>query len=287
MELNDSDLTAWYGTSDAPAPPELASADSPVSLIVGVRPAHPVNGVDVSYRLDQGPELEMRTTLARTDYSKNQQFFRADFPPLSPGTRVEYAPIIRRAGRKIDFRQSGKYPSSFCVAKSGAKPGRRSVSSNSLHPHPYRLEHLTRGDLSLEKTSEVIGETPEGLRLNFLVSGGSYNGKINGRACRGSGDWLTVRPDGIGIMDVKETIITDDGAYLLVAGSGTVDFGQEGYSNLAQGRYPSKAPVAAVVRFLSSAPQYAWLDRLQCMGIGYATTERVCYDIYGVQSLCT
>jgi hypothetical protein len=238
--------------------------------------------------MDQGPELQMHTTLTRTDYSQNQQFFRADFPPISPGTRVEYAPVVRQAGRRIDFRQGGQYPSSFFfVAKSEKKPQAPDASTGALSLHPYHLEHITRADLTLVKNAEVIGETPEGIRLNFQVSGGSFSGKICGRSCSISGDWLNVRSDGIGILDTKITINTEDGAILLLIGSGTVDLGRDGYRNVAEGRYPARAPIVEVMRFLASDPKYAWLLRLQCMAIGYATTDKVCYDVYGVHSLCT
>jgi hypothetical protein len=287
MELSDAGLTAWYETPDTPAPSGQVLPDSPIFLTVGVRPAHAANGVHVSYRLNQGPELGLHATLSRTDYALNRQFFRADFPPLPSGTRVEYAPVIRRAGRRIDFRQGGRYPSSFLIAKREIQAQAPASSVEPLSLHPYRLEHLTRGDLTLVRAPEVVGETPEGIRLTFQVSGGTYRGKICGRACASSGDWLTVRPDGIGILDARVTIDTDDGAAILLIGSGTIDLGREGYRNAAAGRYPSMAPVVEVMRFLASDPKYAWLLRLQCMGIGYGSAEKLCYDIYGVHSLCT
>jgi hypothetical protein len=287
MELTNAGLTGWYATPDAPAPPQQVSDDSEICLTVGVRPAHPSNGVDVMFRENGGAERLIRGTLSHTDYETSQQLFRAEFPPLSPGTRVEYAPVVRQGGRRIDFRQSGQYPSSFFVAKSEKKPQAPDASSGPLTLHPYHLEHITRADLTLVKNAEVIGETPEGIRLNFQVSGGSYSGKICGRSCGISGDWLNVRPDGIGILDTKITINTGDGATLLLIGSGTVDLGRDGYRSVAAGRYPDRAPIVEVMRFLASDPKYAWLLRLQCMAIGYATTEKVCYDVYGVHSLCT
>ncbi len=290
MELDHSGFTVWYATSDAPAPATQVAGDCPQSLTIGVRPAHPANGLDVVYRLDEGPDQEMHATLARTDYLKNRQFFCAEFPPLSEGSRVEYAPVVRQAGRRIDFRQGGRYPSSFFVEKSKQEANSYETPhaiTSPLDLHPYRLEHLSRGDLSIAKDPEVIGETPEGIRLNFRVLSGTYCGKISGRTCRSSDDWLSVRPDGIAILDTKITIATHDHAVLLLAGSGTVDLGPDGYRNVKSGHYSAKARVVEVVRFLSSDPKYAWLDRLQCMAIGYANAERVCYDVYGIHSLCT
>lgn len=286
MELTNTGLTGWYATPDAPAPPQTIAEDAEKCLTVGVRPVHPSNRVDVMFRENTGPERFIRATLSRTDYGMNQQFFRADFPPISPGTRVEYAPVIRQAGRSIDFRKGGHYPSYFLITKSNEAAGGPAASTEPLLPHPYRLEHLTRGDL-IVKVSELVGETPEGIRLITTISGGTYRGRINGNASQSSGDWLTIRPDGIGILDARVTLITDDGATILIIGSGTLDLGRDGYRNVLSSRYPARAPIVEFMRFLSSDPNYAWLVRLQCVGIGYASTERVCYDIYGVHSLCT
>lgn len=285
MEFSNSGVTVWYGTADAPAPSEQVHSGSAISLTLGVQPAHPANGVDVAYRLDQRLEREMQATLTRTDYALNRQFFRADFPPLSPGTQVEYAPVVRQAGRRIDFRKSGEYPSSFVVKENEKSLEAASASQPQPILHPYKLDYVARADLTLVKNPEVVGETPEGIRLNFRVSGGTYQGKICGQASSG-GDWLTIRPDGLGILDAKVTIRTDDGATILLIGSGTIDLGRDGYRNAAAGRYPDRAPVVEVMRFLASDPRYAWLLRLQCVGIGYGNTEYLCYDIYGVRSLC-
>src|SRR5437763_1373529 len=105
MELSNSGVTVWYGTTDAPAPSEQVHNGAAISLTLGVQPAHPANGVDVAYRLDQRLELEIHATLTQTDYALDRQFFRADFPPLPPGAQVEFAPVVRQAGRRIDFRE--------------------------------------------------------------------------------------------------------------------------------------------------------------------------------------
>jgi hypothetical protein len=60
---------------------------------------------------------------------------------------------------------------------------------------------------------EVIGQLPEGLRLNFYITGGSFEGpNCKGTLLPVGADWLTIRTDGIGILDVRATFKTDDGA---------------------------------------------------------------------------
>ena len=56
------------------------------------------------------------------------------------------------------------------------------------------------------RAPEVIGPIPEGLRLNFYVTGGSFEGpKCKGTILPVGGDWLTIRSDGVGILDVRAT----------------------------------------------------------------------------------
>ena len=63
----------------------------------------------------------------------------------------------------------------------------------------------------------MIGETPVGLRMNTYIAGGEVWGpRVRGRVLPVGADWLTIRPDGIGMLDVRGTIETHDGALLYV-----------------------------------------------------------------------
>jgi uncharacterized protein DUF3237 len=54
---------------------------------------------------------------------------------------------------------------------------------------------------------EVIGATPEGIRVNFYVTGGEVTGpKITGKFRAVGADWLTIRRDGMAILDVRATL---------------------------------------------------------------------------------
>ena len=68
----------------------------------------------------------------------------------------------------------------------------------------------------MPREAEVIGPIPKGLRLIFYVTGGA----VDGPKCKGSivavgGDWLTIRANGVGVLDVRE-----DDALICVAHSG-------------------------------------------------------------------
>jgi hypothetical protein len=76
-------------------------------------------------------------------------------------------------------------------------------------------------DLQLEYTCsywatlsapEVIGPLAEGVRVNVYVTEGEIFGPtMRGRLRSVGGDWLTLRPDGVGILDVRATIELDNG----------------------------------------------------------------------------
>jgi hypothetical protein len=152
--------------------------------------------------------------------------------------------------------------------------------------HEYRLEHILSFTARLGGR-EVIGPVPEGLRVNVEVTGGDVTGpKFAGRLCALSGDWVTVRRDGIAILDVRTTIETNDGALIYVDYSGTSDRGEDGYERSLQGGPPaSGSPLYISPRFHTSHPDYVWLNRLHCVGVGRVFPERaeVSYDIYAVR----
>ena len=151
----------------------------------------------------------------------------------------------------------------------------------------YRLEHVCSYNATLNPTFEVIGPVPEGIRVNAYVTGGEVSGpKLRGRLLPVGGDWLTIRTDGVGVLDVRATIETHDGALIYVTYAGVIDLGEDGYQKFLQGEPPaSGTPIRTAPRFHTAHPDYQWLNRLQCLGIGQAFLERseVVYDVYAVR----
>lgn len=150
----------------------------------------------------------------------------------------------------------------------------------------YRLEHLCSYSATLNSPPEVIGPVPEGLRVNFYVTGGELRGpRLSGRLRPVGGDWLTIRTDGVGMLDVRVTIETSDGALLYVTYAGMTDLGETGYQDFLEGRMPKRLRLHTVPRFRVADERYRWLNRLQCLGVGEADLEafEVRYDVYAVR----
>jgi hypothetical protein len=92
----------------------------------------------------------------------------------------------------------------------------------------YRLEHIVSYTATLA-APEIIGPVAEGVRVNFYVTGGKATGpKVSGKILPVGGDWLTIRRDGVGILDVRATLQTHDGALIYVSCGGTHDLGEDG-----------------------------------------------------------
>jgi hypothetical protein len=152
--------------------------------------------------------------------------------------------------------------------------------------YPLQGQHLCALRAILRAPPEVIGPGPGGIRAQFYIQGGEVSGpQLRGRLRPVGGDWFTLWPDGMGELDVRLTIETHDGALVEARYGGLSDFGAQGYSQFLRGHLPIRAALYTTPRFYTAHPDYQWLHRLACVGIGQADLERfeVSYDIYALQ----
>jgi len=150
----------------------------------------------------------------------------------------------------------------------------------------YSLEYIFSFTGRGSTMPEAIGPLAEGLRVNFYNSGGEiYGPRIRGKLRAVGGDWVTVRKDGVALLDARVTLETHDGALILATYPGTIDFGEDGYEKFLRSDLPPAAQVRISPRFYTSHSGYLWLNRLHCVGIGeYIPAERcVNYDVYAVR----
>lgn len=161
----------------------------------------------------------------------------------------------------------------------------RNVRAEPVYGFDYSLEHV----LSLSATlnaPEVIGPVPEGIRATFYVSKGEVVGpKVQGKVRPVGGDWLTIRSDGVVVLDVRATIETGDGALIYVTYQGLGDLGEDGYDRFLRQDLPAAIQLRTAPRFHTAHPAYKWLNRVQCVAIGIVDMARleVRYDIYALR----
>lgn len=146
-----------------------------------------------------------------------------------------------------------------------------------------KLEYLFSFSFGLKLPPEVIGPVPEGIRANFYLTGGAVEGpRLRGKVLAVGADCLLLRKDGVGLLDVRATFESEDGALIYAPYSGILDAGPDGYERFLQNDLPPKMPVRNAPRFQTAHPDYAWMNRLQCFGVGECdlVENRVSYDIY-------
>jgi hypothetical protein len=108
--------------------------------------------------------------------------------------------------------------------------------------------------------TEEVGVTPHGTLSIFPVTGGSFEGeRIRGKVLAGGADWVTKRVDDVLELDLRVTLETDDGAMIYMTFTGVRDDAHQYFRTLP--------------RFETSAPQYAFLNRLLAVGIGEAHAD--------------
>jgi hypothetical protein len=147
----------------------------------------------------------------------------------------------------------------------------------------YRPEYVFSYTAQVRVPPEVIGPTPDGIRVNFYVTGGEVDGpRLKAKILPVGADWLLVRRDGVAILDVRATIESHDGALIYVSYNGVCDLGPNGYDDFLNGNLPQKGTIRAVPRFLTSHRSYDWMNRLQYLNVGDVdlTTGLVRYDVY-------
>jgi hypothetical protein len=259
-------------------------------ILVAARPAHPSNTVTTVYTVDGGAARIARGhRLQAAACPDGEEWFAVDLPPQANGALIAFVPVLARSGREADPRRGGIPFTKLPQPAAATTTPTVHVPQPPLQLFGYTMELLARVTAPLEKPPAIVGETPEGLHIAFpLGEGGTVRGlRLNGDISHAGGDWLLVRPDGVGITDIRVLIRTDDGAAVMGHYGGVVDFGPDGYAELAAGRGPERAPVQLTPRYVTAAPQLRWLNRAQCVALGRVTlaTLLVEYDLYAMRSL--
>jgi hypothetical protein len=115
------------------------------------------------------------------------------------------------------------------------------------------------------------------------VTAGEVSGpKMRGRLRTVGGDWLLLRNDGVGLLDVRATMELENGALIYTTYGGVVDLGPDAYNQFLKGILPPRPELRIAPRYHTSHPDYLWLNRVQCVEVGVfdVAQSRVSYDIY-------
>src|SRR3981189_3748580 len=88
----------------------------------------------------------------------------------------------------------------------------------------YRPEYIFSYTAQVRLPPEVIGPTPEGIRVHFYCTAGDVDGpKLTAKLVAAGGDWILIRRDGVAMSDVRATLETREVALIYVAYGGVCD----------------------------------------------------------------
>jgi hypothetical protein len=149
----------------------------------------------------------------------------------------------------------------------------------------YTLQYLFSYNFKVQFPTIVVDSTPEGARATIALLGGEVDGpRLRGEVLPGGADWPLIRTDGVLVVDVRLMLRTHDNALINMVYSGLLDAGPQGYDKFVTGDLAPHATVRTAHRFHTGHPDYQWLNRLQCFGIGEVDTARarVVYDVYAL-----
>ena len=117
-----------------------------------------------------------------------------------------------------------------------------------------------------------LGAVPHGARVIAPIAGGTFEGpRLRGKVLSGGGgDWTLLRSDGVLELDLRVTLETEDGALIYMTSFGLRHGPPEAMAALARGESvdPSTYYFRTAPRFETSAPQYAFLNRLIAIASG-------------------
>lgn len=134
---------------------------------------------------------------------------------------------------------------------------------------------LCRVHATLAEPIALVG-SPVGTRLIFEVIEARFEGqRLRGRMVGSAGaDWLLMSPEGTGMLDVRVTLITDEGALVFVQYNGRTDL---------SGGTDAPAPVYVAPRFETGDQRYTWLNSVQAIGKGHVSGREITYEWFEVR----
>ncbi len=145
------------------------------------------------------------------------------------------------------------------------------------------VEHLFDMHVDLQPAQPI--PTAVGTRMTFITTGGVIEGpRLRGELLPGGGDWLVAGSNGVGRVDVRATIRTDDGALIHYAAGGIIKIPADGLARLAAGDVLGfdETYVRTTPTFETSDERYAWLSEIVAVGYNVLSPDHIDYRVYRV-----
>jgi muconolactone delta-isomerase len=187
--------------------------------------------------------------------------------PLYPWMNIAITPL-------------GSHPNDPAAERRGAH-SQEAANGNQL-PEP-RLTFVYRLEATLGEPLD-LGDTTQGRRRIVPQTGGTFAGpELTGKLLPGvSADWQIVRPDGTALVDIRSTLLTDDGALLYVRSHGVRHGSPEVLARLGRGENvdPGEYTFRTATQIETAAPERDWLNKGVFISVGGRQPAGVIYETY-------
>ena len=266
--------------------PEQVDAGQALDVSFTVPASHPSNQLSVARRSGGRDLPPVHAWPDGVAIPGGGQRFAARLPALAVGETVTCTPVLSRSGLVLAVLPSrtlrGVAPQTSAPTQAAAP-----ALPTAVPRYQWASEFLGAFTVQLAKPPESFGPGPDGLHITFYIASGEIHGpRINARIRGEGGDWMIVRRDGVGVANVRITYETDDGALLLSCYYGIFDLGPGGYERALRNEYDPVPPLVLAPQFVTSHPNWLWLNRLQCLAVGRVTMADllVRFDLYAIRA---
>jgi hypothetical protein len=135
-----------------------------------------------------------------------------------------------------------------------------------------KLQSAYLADLVIQTESPHDAGAGHGGKLIVPVADGTIESpRFKGKLVRPSGDWITERPDGSRVLDVRLLVQTDDDQFIYISWRGVA------YTPAHGGIVARIAPV-----FETGAQKYAWLNNVIAVGVLRSIPGKIAYRLYEI-----
>jgi hypothetical protein len=132
-----------------------------------------------------------------------------------------------------------------------------------------------KSELLMDVVFDVATPHNLGSRMIVPVTGGTFTGpKLKGTALSNGGDWITRRPDGASILNVRATLKTDDEQLIYMT--------YDGVMYTPPGGKPTDMYWRTTPRFETASQKYEWLTRIVAVGVGVPTPGKAAYRVFQI-----
>jgi hypothetical protein len=147
------------------------------------------------------------------------------------------------------------------------------------------LETAHLFDMAVHLAPVQVIPSPAGTRFIYAAQRGTVEGeRLRGEVLPGGGDWVIVGTDGIGRVDVRATIRTDDGELIFMTSTGVIHLSHEKLEALGNGAHIrwDEGYIRTSPLFETGSERYAWLNGTVTIAVNELAPNRVYYRIYRV-----